>query len=182
MVMQTTYHIKSPVFVCQYVTMHLKRTPTFSWTGVISFKILERSSIFPFLLPVIVTKAYLISEPLSDLMITTPNPSLATFIRIHWSIWSRDSYSCSFLNWFPTFTAFTITPWTFRETTCFEKTSRCISNENNYNITTYKRHYWKQSWKLNTYQFRKCIFGKVHTRSGDIFPNTMLVFSEKMLD
>lgn len=46
MVMQTTYHIRSSIFVCQHVTMNLKRTITFSCTSVVSFKILERSSIF----------------------------------------------------------------------------------------------------------------------------------------
>lgn len=45
--MQTTYHTKSPFLVCQHVTTNLKQKITFSCTDVVSFKILEGSSIFP---------------------------------------------------------------------------------------------------------------------------------------
>lgn len=55
----------------------------------------------PFLLHLSVTNACLLSELLSDLLITMLNPDLPVSVWIHWRIWSQRTNFCSFINCLP---------------------------------------------------------------------------------
>lgn len=62
----------------------------------------------PLLSHIIVTNVCFLSEPLSDLPITTPNPNFPTFLRTHCIICSRTKNTSLFINYARTSTFTTI--------------------------------------------------------------------------
>lgn len=188
MVIQTTYHIKSSIFVCQHVTTNLKRKITFSCISVIYFKILERSSIFS------ASFANHCDKGASYIRIIighSENHTKSKFRGLHTNSLKHFIMRFELLLVFKVVA--NIYPSSQQHIEHSKKQSHLRHSEKqlvlrkhygaSYLMKTIKtitehKHYYccRMTSKMNTYKFQKYISEKVHIHSGDTFPDTTKFF------